>query len=105
MGLIFAVVVLLAATMWVARRWRARGARRALASGPGTSMESAISVRSFEEIDRAVAARRCGCGEALRSTGEGARQHGLRRLRFARLACDECEEEHVLFFDVSDLVH
>lgn len=105
MGLIFALVVLVAATVWVARRWRARGRRRTLDSGPGSSMENAIAVRSFEEIDRAVATRRCACGQSLRSTGEGARQAGLRRFRFARLACDECEEEHVVFFDVSDLVH
>ena len=105
MGLIFALVVLVAATTWVARRWKARGRRRTLDAGPGSSIERAIPVRSFEEIDCAVAARRCACGQPLRSTGEGARQSGLRRFRFARLACDECEEEHVVFFDVSDLVH
>ncbi|HEY2385959.1 MAG TPA: hypothetical protein VGK30_03280 [Candidatus Binatia bacterium] len=105
MGLVFALVVLVAATTWIARRWRARGRRRALDAGPGSSIERAIPVRSFEEIDRAVTAQRCPCGQPLRSTGEGARQAGLRRFRFARLACDDCEEEHVLFFDVSDLVH
>ena len=105
MGILFALVVLLAATTWIARRWRERGRRRALATGPGNSIDAAIPVRSFEEIDRDVAARRCACGQRLRSTGEGARQAGLRRFRFARLACDECEEEHVVFFDVTHLVH
>jgi hypothetical protein len=104
-GLLFALVVLLAATTWVSRRWRARGRRRTLAAGPGSSTERAIPVRSFEEIDRVVGARRCMCGQPLRATGEGARQVGLRRFRFARLACDDCEEEHMVFFDVSGLVH
>ncbi len=105
MGLIFALVVLLAATTWVSRRWRARGRRLTLAIGPGSSIERAIVVRSFDEIDRIVAARRCSCGRPLRPTGEGARQRGAQRFRLARLACDECEDEHVIFFDVSELVH
>ena len=105
MGLLFALVVLLAATTWVARRWRARGRHRAFARGPGSSTERAIPVRSFEEIDRVVGARRCRCGHPLRQTGEGARHMGARRFRFARLACDDCEEEHLVFFDVTELVH
>ena len=68
-------------------------------------MERAIPVRSFDEIDAAVSARRCACGRRLRTTGEGARQVGAQRLRLTRLACDDCEEETVLFFDVSELVH
>ncbi len=105
MGLVFAVVVLLAATTWVTRRWRARGRRRLLATGPGSSVEHAIAVRGFDEIDAVVRARRCACGRLLRPTGEGARHAGPRRFRLTRLACDECEEETVLFFDVTDLVH
>ena len=105
MGLVFALVVLLAATMWVTRGWRARGRRRLAASGPGSTIERAIPVRSFDDIDRIVAARRCACGRQLRSTGEGARQRGPQRFRLTRLACDDCEEETVLFFDVTELVH
>ncbi len=105
MGLVFALIVLLAATTWVSRRWRGRRRRRALDTGPGSSIDHAIAVRTFEEIDRALATRRCECGQALRATGEGARQAGTRRFRFARLACDDCEREHVVFFDVSGLVH
>ncbi|TMA79066.1 MAG: hypothetical protein E6J72_12305 [Deltaproteobacteria bacterium] len=105
MGLLFAVVVLLAATVWVVRGWRTRGRRRLAATGPGSTMERAIPVRSFDEIDRIVAARRCGCGRPLRSTGEGARQLGAQRFRLTRLACDDCEEETVIYFDVTELVH
>ena len=65
-------------------------------------MERAIPVRSFDEIDRIVAARRCGCGRPLRSTGEGARQLGAQRFRLTRLACDDCEEETVIYFDRSE---
>jgi hypothetical protein len=105
MGLVFALVVLLAATVWVTRGWRARGRRRLTASGPGSTIERAIPVRSFDDIDRLVAARRCACGHPLRSTGEGARQRGPQRFRLTRLACDHCEEETVVFFDVTELVH
>ncbi|MBI3768585.1 MAG: hypothetical protein HY271_08835 [Deltaproteobacteria bacterium] len=105
MGLLFAVVVLLAATTWVTRRWRARGRRRLLTTGPGSSVEHAIAVRSFDEIDAVVRTRRCECGRPLRATGEGARQVGPRRFRLTHLACDECEEETVLVFDVTDVVH
>lgn len=105
MGLLFAIVVLLAATTWVTRRWRARGRRRQLASGPGSSIERAIAVRSFDDIDGVVRTRRCGCGRRLRTTGEGARQVGMRRFRLTRLACDDCEEETVVFFDVSEVMH
>ncbi len=105
MGLLFTVVVLLAATTWVVRRWRTRGRRRLMATGPGSSVAQAIPVRSFDQIDAVVGVRRCECGQSLRSTGEGARQAGGRRFRVTRLACDECEEETVLYFDVTDLVH
>jgi hypothetical protein len=104
-GLLFALVVLAAAATWVARRWRARARKRARRVGPGSSADRAIPVRSFDEIDSAVAARRCACGRRLRTTGEGARQIGAQRLRLTRLACDECEEETVVFFDVTELVH
>ena len=105
MGLLFALVVLIAAITWIARRWQARARRRASSVGPGSSAERAIPVRSFDEIDSTVAARRCACGRRLRTTGEGARQVGAQRLRLTRLACDDCEEETVVFFDVSELVH
>ena len=104
-GLVFAAIIVVAAGMWIARGVRARAARARSRSGPGSSLETAIAVRSFDEIDAAVRARRCHCGARLRTTGEGARQAGDHRYRFARLACDECEEETVLYFDVSDVLH
>jgi hypothetical protein len=104
-ALLFASVALLAASVWLWRGARARAVRRRLREGPGTAIERAIPVRSFEEIDQAVARRRCHCGDRLRPTGEGTRQDGDRRYRFARLVCDECEEASVLYFDVSEIRH
>jgi len=104
-GLLFASIVLIAAGVWLARGVRARAARAHSRSGPGSSLETAIAVRSFDEIDTTVRTRRCHCGGRLRATGEGARQAGDHRYRFVRLACDECEEETVLYFNVSDVLH
>ena len=104
-GLLFAAVVLVAAGVWLWRGAAARAERRRLRSGPGTSPEEAIPVRSFDDIDLVVAGRRCSCGSALRLTGEGARQDGERRLRFTRLVCDECEEAYALYFDLTELRH
>ncbi len=104
-ALLFASVALLASAVWLVRGWRVRAARRRHATGPGSSLDSAIPVRSFEQIDVAVAARRCHCGTRLRTSGEGARQDGERRYRVARLACDECEEVSELYFDVSEILH
>jgi hypothetical protein len=104
-GVLFAAIVLVAAGVWVARGVRARAARARSRSGPGSSLETAIPIRSFEDIDAMVTTRRCHCGRRVRPTGEGTREAGARRYRFARLACDECEEETMLHFDVTDLLH
>jgi hypothetical protein len=104
-GLIFTAVVIVAAATWIVRGMRVRAARNRVRSGPGTSLAQAIPVRSFDEIDRTLARRRCHCGTDLRLTGEGARSVAERRYRLARLACDECEEETVLYFDVSEALH
>ena len=104
-GLFFAAVVLLAAGTWVARGLRARAARERVRHGPGTALTTAIGVRSFDEIDCTVAARRCHCDARLRTVGEGTREVGERRYRFARLVCDDCEENFVLYFDVSEVLH
>jgi hypothetical protein len=104
-AVLFASVAILASAVWLLRGMRARAAKRKHATGPGTSLASAIPVRSFEQIDEAVRARRCHCGERLRLRGEGARHEGTQRYRIARLACDECEEDSVLYFDVSEVLH
>lgn len=104
-GLLFGTVALVAAAVWVWRGLRTRRARASVRTGPGTSLEAALPVASFDEIDRAVAARRCHCGAGVHTTGEGARAVGERRFRYARLECDACEDEHMLFFDVTAIFH
>jgi hypothetical protein len=104
-GLLFAVVVLVAASVWVLRRVRIRRARASTRRGPGTSLEDALAVTSFEQIDRTVAARRCHCGAGVHTVGEGTRAAGERRFRYTRLECDACEDEQLLFFDVTTIFH
>ena len=104
-GLLFASVVLITAAVWLTRGMRRRRARAALRAGPGTSIEHAVPVGSFDAIDEAVAARRCHCGAGVHAVGEGTREVGDRRFRYARLECDACEEEQLLFFDVTTIFH
>ncbi len=104
-GLVFAAIVLVTATVWVLRGVRRRQARAAARRGPGTSLADAVAVSSFETIDETVAARRCYCGAGVHTVGEGTREAGGRRFRYARLECDACEDEQLLYFDVTTLFH
>ena len=102
-GLIFASVVLVAAVVWVARGWRTRQARASARSGPGTAIERAIPVATFDVIDDAVRERRCHCGAGVHVVGEGTRTVDDQRFRYVRLECDACEDEQLLFFDVTTI--
>ncbi len=104
-GLFFAFVVLVTAAVWVTRGVRKRQARASVRRGPGTSLEEALPVSSFDAIDDAVRARRCHCGAGVHAVGEGTREVGDRRFRYARLECDACEEEQLLYFDVTTIFH
>lgn len=104
-GLIFAGVVLVVSVVWVMRGMQAARARASLKQGPGTSLAEALPVSSFDAIDATVAKRRCHCGAGVHTIGEGARQVEQRRFRFVRLECDACEEEQLLFFDVTSIFH
>ncbi len=104
-GLLFGAVVLITAAVWVTRRLGMRRARAATRSGPGTSLAAAVPVASFDEIDRMVATRRCHCGAGVHPTGEGTREAGEQRFRYTRLECDACEDEQMLFFDVTAIFH
>jgi hypothetical protein len=103
--LLFASVVLVTAAVWVMRGVRRRQVRASVRRGPGTSLEDALPVGSFDAIDDAVAARRCHCGAGVHAVGEGTREIGERRFRYARLECDACEDEQLLFFDVTTIFH
>ena len=104
-GLLFATVVLVTAVAWVARGVGRHRARAVARRGPGTSLADAISVSSFETIDATVAARRCHCGAGVHTVGEGTRDLDGRRFRYARVECDACEDEQLLYFDVTTIFH
>ncbi len=105
-GLLFASVVLVVAAVWVMRGVRRRAAPgRASGADPARRSRSALPVRSFDAIDEAVAARRCHCGAGVHTVGEGTREIGERRFRYTRLECDACEDEQLLYFDVTTIFH
>jgi hypothetical protein len=100
------VAALLAALVTMgARRYRRGRLLRAAATRAGASLENAIVVRRFDEIDEHLRARWCHCGGYLERCGEGTREVGGRRYRTARLQCQECEAEGVVFFDTTDVLH
>ena len=97
---------IVAAVIAVARRRLRRSAlRRAGQEREGATVDRAIAVRSFTEIDDHLGRRWCHCGGYLERTGEGSRQLGERRFRIARLVCQECEAVDEVFFDTTDVVH
>jgi hypothetical protein len=71
---------------------------------PGATIENAIYIRSFAEMDEHMHGRFCICGGLQELRGEGSRDEGARRYRFARLLCLECEEFNTVYFETTDLV-
>ena len=85
-----------------ARRWqRARAARRR----PGASIHRPVAVSGFDQIDAAVRGRTCWCGGLLVLAGETSRAWGERRFRIARLVCNACERDELMYFDVTAVFH
>jgi len=99
---VLAIVAAVAAVGW--KKYAKARARRASFQGPGSSPEEAIPIRSFDDMDAQIRHRRCHCGAFLSLAGEGTRASGERRLRVARLVCDDCEESREVFFDTSALL-
>jgi hypothetical protein len=104
-SLLLTVALVLAVAAVGRRRLRRTRLRRAAASRAGASPDLAIAIRSFTDIDDALAGRWCHCGGYLERTGEGSRDLGTRRFRIVRLRCQECEEVAEVYFDTTDLVH
>jgi hypothetical protein len=102
---LFVAAIVAAVIALGARRWRRSALRRAAAAQPGASEELAIYVRSYTEMDDHLAQRWCVCGGYLERTGEGSRDTSGRRLRIARLVCQECERRAEVFFDTTDVLH
>ncbi|MFP6665505.1 MAG: hypothetical protein VCC00_15035 [Deltaproteobacteria bacterium] len=71
---------------------------------PGATIENAIYIRTFTEMDEHLHGRFCVCGGIQELRGEGSRDEAGRRYRFARLLCLECEEFNIVYFETTDLV-
>ena len=104
-AVLFVAEILAALTAMAARRARRARLRRLAASRAGATPERAIPIRSYGEMDEHLARRWCACGGYLERRGEGTRQVGGRRLRVARVQCQECEAEDQVFFDTTDVLH
>ena len=101
-ALLLGLAVLAAVIAVAARRWqRTRAANRR----PGASMHRPVAVSSFDQIDAALRGRTCWCGGALVLAGETSRASGERRFRIARLVCNECERDELMYFDVTAAFH
>lgn len=104
-SLLFTMAILAAVVAVAMRRLSLARRRRTVHSGPGSSEERSIAVRSFGEMDAFLDARTCPCGGRYDRTGEGTRERAGRRFRVARLVCGTCEQGLELFFDTTDLLH
>jgi len=97
-GLLLGLAVLAAVVAVGVRRWqRTRAARHR----PGATIHRPVAVRSFDEIDAAVQGRTCWCGGFFVLSGETSRTVGNRRFRVARLVCNQCERDELMYFDVT----
>jgi hypothetical protein len=101
-GFLLGLAVLVAVVAAGVRRWqRTRGAQRR----PGATIHRPIAIDSFDEIDAALRGRTCWCGGLLVPSGETSRAIGDRRFRVARLVCNRCERDELMYFDVTAVFH
>jgi hypothetical protein len=101
-GLLLGITVLVAVlAVGIRRAQRVRAERRR----PGATIHLPVTVRSFDEIDAAVQGRTCWCGGTLVLAGETSRGVGDRRFRIARLVCNECGRDQLMYFDVTAVFH
>ena len=70
----------------------------------GATLENAIYIRSYDEMDDHLRGRFCHCGGYQEPRGEGSREEDGRRYRTARLLCHECEAYSVVYFETTDLL-
>ena len=103
--LLFTIPVLAAlfvfGRIWYLRRRARRYREEFLATITGYSIEHALRVESYEDMDAFLRKLKCPCGGRLESTGESSRSQA----RVVRTECVECEEECFLYFDLRDARH
>jgi len=104
-SLLLVVAIVAAVASVGARRWRRSRLQRAAETRAGASVELAIHIRSYTDMDDHLAQRWCRCGGYLERSGEGTREADGRRFRVARLTCQECERIDEVFFDTTDVLH
>ena len=104
-GIAIAVAVLVAVVVVGLRRLKRGRLRRAGARPEGASLERAIPIRDFGEMDAVLAQRWCHCGGYLEHAGEGTREGEGRRYRVARLRCQECEAVTEVYFETTEVLH
>ncbi len=102
--LFVAAIVAAVAAMALRRRRRSR-LRAAARTRAGATLDLAIHIRSFADMDGHLSRRWCHCGGYLERRGEGPREEQGRRFRVARLECQECESVEEVYFDTTDLLH
>lgn len=100
--LILGIVVLVAVVAVGVRRFQKSqtGKRR-----PGATIHRPVLVQRFDEIDMFINGRACWCGGTFFTNGETSRAIGERRFRIARLVCNECERDELVYFDVTAALH
>ena len=101
--LFVAAIVAAVVAMGLKRRRRREHAEEA-SQRPGATLENAIYIRSFTEMDDHLHGRFCDCGGFQELRGEGSKEDAGRRYRFARMLCHECEEFNLVWFETTDLV-
>jgi len=102
-SILFTLAIVAALVGMAVRRWQERILR---SRRPGATIERAMAVRRFDEIDAVLQQYRCSvCGEDARRVGEFSRSVGERRFRVARMVCRGCGREERVHFDVSAAFH
>ena len=105
LGTAIALALILALAFSARRLLLRRRYARLMRRLPGGSITNALQVKSFDEIDEQIQARRCPCGGRYGVRGEGSRAVNQQRLRIVRVECGTCERETSIHFDVTGLFH
>lgn len=103
LSILFTLAIVAALVTMAVRKWQERRARRDRA---GATVERAVVVGRFDEIDATLDEYHCSrCGQRVQRIGEFSRNVGGRRFRVARVLCRTCGHEERVHFDVTAAFH